>query len=44
MFLPKLDFIKELLSQGKNIEILQPAWFRQEVAKIIMQMGELYKN
>ena len=39
---PTYDFRMELLSHGADVEILQPAWFREEVKKIVDEMSKLY--
>lgn len=41
---PTFDFIQELLSHGEKIEILKPEWLRNEVAKIVFEQCELYKD
>ena len=41
---PTYDFRQEILSQGCDIEVLDPKWFRDEVAEISKQMWNKYKN
>ena len=41
---PTYDFQQELLSHGKNVEVLKPIWLRLEVADIVQQMAEMYKS
>ena len=41
---PTYDFRQEILSQGCDIEVLEPKWFRDEVAEISKQMWNKYKN
>ena len=36
--LNKYDFRQEILSQGCDIEVLEPKWFRDEVAEISKHM------
>lgn len=40
---PTFDFKKELLSMGSDAEILEPAWFREEISKEIEKMISKYK-
>jgi len=39
---PTFDFKQEILSHGDLIEVLSPAWFREEVAEISRNMSKLY--
>ena len=41
---PTFDFRQEILSQGSDIEVLEPKWFRDEVAEISKHMLEKYKK
>ena len=41
---PTFDFRQEILSQGSDIEVLEPKWFRDEVAEISKHMWNKYKN
>ena len=41
---PTFDFRQEILSQGSDIEVLEPKWFRDEVAEISKQMWHKYQN
>ena len=41
---PTFDFRQEILSQGSDIEVLEPEWFRDEVAEISKHMWNKYKN
>lgn len=41
---PTYDFLQEILSQGNDVEVLSPKWFRDEVANISEQMWDKYKN
>ena len=40
---PTFDFRQEILSQGSDIEVLSPKWFRDEVAEISKRMWNKYK-
>jgi len=40
---PSFDFIQELLWNGSDMEVLEPLWLRDEVAKIVEQMWKKYK-
>ena len=40
---PTFDFRQEILSQGSDIEVLEPEWFRDEVAEISKHMWNRYK-
>ena len=41
---PTFDFRQEILSQGCDIEVLEPKWFRDEVAEISKYMWNKYKD
>lgn len=41
---PTYDFLQEILSNGCDVEVLSPKWFRDEVANISEQMWDKYKN
>lgn len=41
---PTFDFRQEILSQGCDIEVLEPKWFRDEIAEISKHMWNKYKN
>lgn len=41
---PTFDFRQEILSQGCDIEVLKPKWFRDEVAEISKHMWNKYKD
>ena len=41
---PTFDFRQEILSQGSDIEVLSPKWFRDEVAEISKHMWNKYKE
>lgn len=41
---PTFDFRQEILSQGCDIEVLEPKWFRDELAEIAKQMWKNYKR
>lgn len=41
---PTFDFRQEILSQGCDIEVLEPKWFRDEVAQIAKHMWNKYKD
>ena len=41
---PTFDFRQEILSQGCDIEVLEPKWFRNEVAEISKHMWNKYKD
>jgi predicted DNA-binding transcriptional regulator YafY len=41
---PTFDFRQEILSQGCDIEVLEPQWFRDEVAEIAKNMWNNYKD
>jgi len=41
---PTYDFRQEILSQGCDIEVLEPEWFRKDVAEISKHMWNKYKE
>ncbi len=41
---PTFDFRQEILSQGSDIEVLEPEWFRDEVAEISKHMWNKYRD
>ena len=41
---PTFDFRQEILSQGCDIEVLEPKWLRDEMAEISKQMWNKYKE
>ena len=41
---PTFDFRQEILSQGSDIEVLEPKWFRDEMAEISKHMWNKYKD
>ena len=41
---PTFDFRQEILSQGSDIEVLEPKWFRDEMAVIAKSMWNKYKG
>ena len=41
---PTFDFRQEILSQGCDIEVLEPKWFRDEMAWIAKNMWNKYQN
>ena len=41
---PTFDFRQEILSQGGDIEVLEPKWFRDEMAEIAKNMWNKYKD
>ena len=41
---PTFDFRQEILSQGCDVEVLEPKWFRNEVAEISKHMWNKYKE
>jgi predicted DNA-binding transcriptional regulator YafY len=38
------DFQQELFSQGDNVEVLEPAWLRQEMADKIETLHDIYNQ
>lgn len=41
---PTFDFRQEILSQGCDIEVLEPKWFRDDMAEISKHMWNKYKE
>lgn len=41
---PSFDFRQELLSHGSEIEVLSPAWFRDEIVEIISEQYAVYQK
>lgn len=41
---PTYDFRQELLSHGADVEVLEPEWFRDEIAGIIDRQYNIYHN
>ena len=41
---PTYDFRMELLSNGADVEVLRPAWFREEVKNVVTKMMDRYKR
>ena len=41
---PTFDFRQEILSQGSDIEVLEPKWFRDEMAVIAKNMWNKYRD
>jgi predicted DNA-binding transcriptional regulator YafY len=41
---PTYDFQQELLRNGEEVEVLEPQWFRNEMAKRIEIMFNIYKK
>ncbi len=41
---PEFDFQQELLWNGEDIEVLEPAWLRKEMARRILRMRIKYKE
>ena len=39
---PTYDFRMELLSNGADVEVLRPAWFREEVKSVVERMCKNY--
>ena len=39
---PSLDLKQEILSMGASVEVLSPAWFRDEVAGELRKMSGMY--
>ena len=42
-FVPKDEFSWWILSLGANVEVLEPAWFRKEVAEESEKIAEIYR-
>ena len=41
---PSFDFMQEILWNGEDMEVLEPAWLREEMAGMIMRMWNKYKE
>jgi len=41
---PTLDFKQEILCQGKDVEVLEPKWLRDDIRDEIARMGKLYED
>lgn len=41
---PEYDFYQEILSNGEDIEVLEPKWMREEIADIIHRMWNKYNK
>lgn len=41
---PTFDFRRELLSYGQDIEVLEPVWFRDEIAEIVSAQYSVYQR
>ena len=41
---PEFDFIIELISNGEDVEVLEPFWLRKDIGGIIKRMWNKYKN
>ncbi|MFV0366801.1 MAG: helix-turn-helix transcriptional regulator [Mangrovibacterium sp.] len=41
---PSVDFLQELLSHGSDIEVLEPKWFRDEIAAVISAQHKVYRK
>lgn len=41
---PEFDFIIEILSNGEDVEVLEPFWLRKDIGGIIKRMWNKYKN
>lgn len=41
---PQFDFYQEILSNGEDIEVLEPAWLRETIAGIVKRMWNKYKE
>lgn len=41
---PEFDFYQEILSNGEDIEVLEPKWMRDEIGGIINRMWNKYKE
>jgi hypothetical protein len=40
---PEFDFQQALLSMGEDVEVLEPAWLRNEIASMVRRMWTKYK-
>ena len=41
---PSFDFMQEILWNGEDMEVLEPAWLREEMAGMIMRMWNKYQE
>ena len=41
---PTYDFLQEILRNGESVEVLEPQWFREEIAGMVKRMCDKYKN
>lgn len=41
---PEYDFIMELLSQGEDVEVLEPMWLREEIAGKVSRLNAKYND
>ena len=41
---PEFDFYQEILSNGEDIEVLEPIWLRKEIAETINRMWNKYNK
>ena len=41
---PEFDFFQEILSNGEDIEVLEPLWLRKEIAGMINRMWNKYNK
>ena len=41
---PAFDFIQEILKNGEDMEVLEPAWLRKEIAEKIKRIWNKYKE
>ena len=39
---PEFDFYQEILSNGEDVEVLEPKWMREEIGDIIHRMWNKY--
>jgi hypothetical protein len=39
---PSYDFRQEVLKYGGDVEVIEPKWFREEVAEVVRGMGKIY--
>ena len=41
---PEYDFYQEILSNGEDIEVLEPKWMREEIGEMTHRMWNKYKD
>lgn len=41
---PQFDFQQEILKNGEEVEVLEPQWLREEIARKIKRMSDSYKE